>query len=467
MENRSIPGLHEGEIIDFGAKNKHRLKVIDPYAFYTPKTPRLLCSSVTLPSQYNAYATCTEFARNWFLEKFPQNYFNSVYMDGSKSFDQFRMFRKINQQLKRTNPLLAITPSINNEHNRDFIDVNMSLGGYLRRSKMEGTFFSDTRPGVWKHLAVQFKTILMNFTYKMRVDTRAQQLDLMEYIKYRCRAGMTESPNITLDIHVPKRIILQIAFDNGMLTEDFSAVKNPDEMLRYLNSYSFLPFLYKRRNATGNHEFFIRVENCSVHIKAEMPSADDGDRQDHEQMNFVIEFPIEIEMLAPYCFTYYSEHEQNIINSTDLQQDNIDAGIVLMRAVKVNMPECNEAGWRRIINTKYVVDLDDLDDYVEINFAELFEGELMQIIEYTKSVAISPSLFLDFIVHNDLEFQDYDLDWSKYTLKMRNKCSHPEFAIGVYADMRYINEVKIHHNFAEGFDAPDSFRTTARINAIE
>ena len=463
MEERSK--YKNGELIDFGLK--HKLRPVDPSRFYIPKTPRLLCSSVTLPSQYNAYATCTEFARNWFLEKFPANYFNSVYMDGSKSFDQFRMFRKINQQLKRTNPLLAITPSINNEHNRDFIDVNMNLGGYLRRTRMEGTFFSDPRPEAGKHLAVQFKTILMNFIYKMRVDTRAQQLDLLEYIKYRCRAGMTESPNITLDIHVPKRIIAQIAFDNGMLKEDFSAVRNPDEMLRYLNSYSFLPFLYKRRNATGNHEFFIRVENCGVHIKADMPSADDGDRQDHEQTNFVIEFPIEIEMLAPYCFTYYSEHEQNIINSNDMIKDDSDAGVVLMRAIKVDLPECNECGWPRVINTKYVVDLKDLLDPVEINFKELFEGELQQIIDYTRSVAISPSLFLDFIVVNDLEQQEIEIDWSKMTMKMKKVCSHPEFTIGVYADLRYINETKIHHNFAEGFDAPDSFRTTARINAIE
>lgn len=456
--------MNEPRLLDF---NTSRLKRVTPSDLFVSKSPRLL-SSVTLPSQYNAYATCTEFARNWFLERFPQNYFNSVYMDGSKSFDQFRMFRKINQQLKRTNPLLAITPSINNEHNRDFIDVNMSVAGYLRRTKMEGTFFSDTRPGKGLHLAVQFKTILMNFTYKMRVDTRAQQLDLLEFIKQQHRAGLSESLSISLDIHVPKRIIAQMAFDNGMLKEDYSAPRDSDEMLRYLNSYSFIPFLYKRRNATGNHEFFIRVENCGVQIKSEMPSADDGDRVGHEHSNFVIEFPIEVEMIAPHCFVYYSEHEQNIINSHDLiKADEADAGVILMRAVKVGIPEANEQGWRRIINTHYVVDLKDLLENITINFTELFEGEIGQIIEYTKSMCISPSLFLDFIVFNDINRQKFDIDWSKMTLTMKDKCSHPEFAIGVYADMRYINEVKTHHNFAEGFNSADNFRTTSRIAAID
>lgn len=450
------------QIINFKAS---KLRRINPNEIYRSKTPRLMCSSITLPSQYNSYAVCTEFARNWFLEKFPENYFNSVYMDGSKTFDQFRMLSKLNQQMKRTNPLLAISPTIDMSYNRDFIDDNMELTGYLRRTRMEGVIFSDLDFERGRHLAIQFKTILMNFTYKMRVDTRAQQLDLMEFVKYKHRAAKTESQDIPLEIHVPKRIIAQIAFDNGMLKEDYSDIKNPDEFLRYLNAHSLVPFLYKRRNATGTHEFFIRIDNCSVHIKAENPSSDDGERQDHEQTNFTIEFQIEIEMLAPFCFTYYSEREQNIINSHDLIKD--ETGILLMRAARMDLPDQNELKWNRIVRTDYVVEDDDLKNLINIQFSELLEGEIKQIIEYNKSVYISPSIFLDFLIMNDGQFQDYEIDWDKNIIHLKNKVTHPGFAIGIYANMKYINELKIHHNFAEGWQSPDNFKTTSRIGALE
>lgn len=455
--------LRPGEIVNPHARGMRKANIED---IYRPTRVRHLISSVTLPSQYNSYAVCTEFARDWFLNKFPTNFFNSVYVDGSKTFDQFRQLSKINQQMKRTNPVLGIAPSINMEFNREFIDMNMEIGGYLRRSRMEGLIFSDHTPGLGLHLAVQFKTIMMTFVYKMRVDTKAQQLDLVEYIKHKHRAGLTENQYIPLDIHVPKKIISQIAYTNNMLSDDFKRIKDPDKMLKYLNSHSMVPFLYKRRNATGTDEFFIRIENCGVHLKCEMPNADEsGDRQEHEHMSFMIDFSVEIQMTAPYCYTYYSETEQNIINSTDIVKD--ETGIILMKAARADFPDCNEVGWNKILTSEYVVENEDLLKPVEISFISLLEGELMRITEYTKSVALNPSLFIDFIIFNDGRFCDYDIDWDKYIITVKNKCTHPGFAIAMYVNMSYVNETKIHHNFAEGFNNPDSFQLTSRIGKLE
>lgn len=452
-----------GKIVNPRAEGLREAKIED---LYKPRRVRHLISSVTLPSQYNSYAVCTEFARDWFLSKFPQNFFNSVYVDGSKTFDQFRQLSKINQQMKRTNPVLGIAPSINMEFNRDFVDTNMGLGGYLRRSRMEGKIFSDNTIQNSRHLAIQFKTIMMTFVYKMRLDTKAQQLDLVEFIKYKHRAGMTENQYLPLDIHVPKKIIMQIAFDIGLLSDDFSRIKDPDKMLKYLNTHSLVPFLYKRRNATGTDEFFIRVDNCSAHIKAEMPNADEsGDRQEHEHMSFMIDFTVEIQMTAPYCYTYYSETEQNIINSHDLVKD--ETGILLMKAARADLPDANEVGWNRVLNTEYIVENEDLKDNVVIEFEPLLEGELRHIVEYTKSVALSPSLFVDFIIFNDGNFCDYDLDWDRFTMTIKEKTNHPGFVIGMYINMSYVNETRIHHNFAEGFNNPDSFQLTSRIGKLE
>lgn len=441
------------------------LREVDPSDIYGKNQCRLLRSSILLPSQYNSYAVCTEFARDWFLDKFPQGFFNSIYVDGSKSFDQFRMFSKIDLQLKRTNPVLAISPQIDAQYNRNFIDTNYEMGGYLRRARMDGTFFSDKRPDKQLHLALQMKTIQMNFVYKMRVDTDAQQLDLLDFIKYKHRAGASENQYITLEIHVPKKIINQIAFDNAIEFDPLSGPKNPDEMLRYLNSYSVLPFLYKRRNATGTFEYFIRVENCGVHVKSELPNRDEsGNKVDSETTYFTPDFQIAVEMLAPYCFIYYSQHQQSIINTSKAIDDDV---IILMKAVRAELPETNEVGWNRLITTEYIVDNADLQNNITINFKDLIQGELARIIEYTYSVALSPSLFMDFIILNNGEFMDYDIDWSTNSLTLKEKTSYPGFSIGIYVDLGYVNNVKIHHNFADGFNSPDCFRTTSRIGKIE
>jgi hypothetical protein len=96
----------------------------------------------------------------------------------------------------------------------------------------------------------------------------------------------------------------QVAFDNGFAINDNGDIEEPMKLLEYLNSHSYLPFLYKLRCSTGNKEFFIKVPNCVAHIKADIPQMDDGERQDTIVTNYNIDFQVEIEMTAPYCYTY-------------------------------------------------------------------------------------------------------------------------------------------------------------------
>ena len=83
---------------------------ISPEDLFKHKTNRRMITDVILPSQYHAYSICVEFAKNWFLEKFKDNYFNSVFIDTKRSYDEFRKYSEIHEQLKRTNPLLSISP---------------------------------------------------------------------------------------------------------------------------------------------------------------------------------------------------------------------------------------------------------------------------------------------------------------------------------------------------------------------
>lgn len=407
------------------------------------KTPKLMRTSVMLPSQHQAYAVCVEFAKKWFLEKFKDNYFNSVYVSGTHSFDEFRKFSDINQQMKRANPLLAIIPTIDMSHTRQWIDSQPELPLLLRRSKIEGTFFNDIKKGLYCQLI--FKTILMNFTYKIRLDTRAQELDMMEYIKFNHRAGWTETRELAVDIHIPKKIILQIAFDNGFKITKDGEIEEPIKLLEYLNSHSYIPFLYKLRCSTGNKEFFLKVPNCVAHIKADLPQMDDGERSDTITTNYNIDFQIEVEMTAPYCYTYFSQHDHTyLIHEPTF--DNYDK-IAIMAAEMTILPELDCNGWDKFVVTEYDVDEDDLNAPIDINFGDFFNGhDLEKIIDYTKAIAVSPSIFLNMIMFNDAIALDYEMNWNTMICHIKNPITNCRTVIGIYADRKYINETLIYLN---------------------
>lgn len=404
-------------------------------------TPRMNRSGVILPSQQQSYALCVEFAKEWFLSKYKDNYFNSVYIDGSHSFDEFRKFSDITEKLKRTNPLLAIVPSIDMSYNRNWIDSTPEMPMLLRRSRIEGSFFNDIRDNRGLHLQIIFKTILMNYLFKIRLDTRSEQLDMVEFIKMHHRAGFTETVNLDLDVHVPKRIISQIAFDNGFDMDDKGNVKNKIEMLNYLNTYSLIPFIYKLRCATGNDEYFIKVPNCVAHIKSEMPSMDDGERQDMISTNYNIDFNVEIEMTAPYCYTYFSQKEHNFINKVPEHDDSI---VAVMKSKMTEVPSEDKNHWGLLTTTEYIIDEDDLKKPLDIDFNELFiNTDIGNVLEYTRHIAISPAIFLNFVMYNDGDPLKYTMDWNKLTAHIDSKITNQTIVIGIYANMKYVNDTII------------------------
>lgn len=422
-----------------------KLRVLTPQDFNKRFENRTLRSSISLPSQYSSYAVCTEFAKEWFLEKFPDHYFNSIYVEGSHSFDEFRKFSNINDKLKHSNPILAIIPNIDMSHNRQWIDSNPEFNMMMRRTRMEGTFFNDIRDNRGLHLQIQFKTILMQFTFKIRVDSRAEMLDMMEYIKLKHRAGMTESRELCLDIHVPRQIISQIAWDNDIRMYDTGTPIDSARMLKYLNSHSLIPFIYKLRCATGNNEYFIKVPNCMAHIRAELPNGDDGERQNMLSTNFNIDFNIEIEMTAPYCYTYYSQREHKYITNTPA--DPTKQYICVMQSAKTDVPPEDEHHWKMITSEpiRYEVDDEDLGKEINIDFNSQFDRtDIGSVIKYTLDMGLNPYLFLNFKIFNDAKECEYDIDWRTLIMHVKTKISNITTVIGIYVDNGYLMDTIVH-----------------------
>lgn len=426
-----------------GFDRNNKLRPFNPSDAYEAKTPRLMRTSVILPSQQQAFAVCTEVILQWFLDKYPEKFFNSVYVDGSHSFDEFRKLSKINQQMRKTNPLLALVPNIDPSYNRDWIDSTPEIPMLLRRSRFEGVFLSDVQHNKGLHLQLIFKTIKMNFVFKMRLDTRGQQLDMMEYIKVKHRAGWSETLTKDMDIHVPKAIISQIAFDNAFDLSEGGNPKNPMEVLNYLNTHSVIPFMYKLRCATGNDEYFIKVPDCTVHIKSEIPSMDDGERNNSISTNYNIEFPLEVEMTAPYCYTYFSQKEDHRYLNSNPYITNANM-VSIMQAALTVIPKEDMNHWALLTTTEYGVDECDIGKPLDINFKELFAGtDIGMVLDYTQKIALSPALFLNFILFNDSKQLEYTMDWGTVTAHIENGIAVDRTIIGIYVDMKYVNDTII------------------------
>lgn len=440
--------------MDNGTLVKSRLRPVDPRELYRQRTPRYMRSSVILPSQYQSYAVCVEFARDWFMARFPQKYFNSIYVDGTHSFDEFRKFSDINSQMKKANPLLAIIPVIDMNHNRDWIDSSPEIPMMMRRSRIEGTFFNDIRCNRGLHLQLLFKTVKMNFVFKVRVNTRAEQLDMVERIKLKHRAGYTETCNLALDVHVPKPIISQIAFDNAMELDTAGNPKDSVAMLQYLNSYSLIPFLYKLRCSTGNSEYFVKVPNCVAHVKSEIPTFDDGERQDTMTSNYTVDFNVEVEMTAPYCYTYFSQKDQEFINKAPVC---LDPMIVVSSVIKTELPPEDENHWAMLTYTEYEVDDFDVGTKLEIPLKDYFDGtDLGRIIDYTQRIGVSPEVFLNFGVYNEGQNKKYKMDWGKMICNLEEEITTNRSIIAIYCDMKYVNNTIIYLDELE--------KNTSRIN---
>lgn len=416
------------------------LREISPYDIIKKQSKRYLVSNIILPSQHQSYSICTEFARDWFLEKFKKNFFNNIYVSGKYAYDDFRRFSTIDKKLARANPQLSIIPEIVSDHNREWIDSSPEMALAMRRSKIEGSFFNDIEKGI--HTQIMFKTILMNFNFRIKLDTRAEQLDMLEFIKINHRAGFTESRFMTLDIHVPRELIGQIAYDTGIeFDEDTLDVKEPIKMLNYLNSHSYIPFVYKMRCSNGHNEFFIKVPNCCAHLKMEMPTKDDGERSGVITTNFFVEFSVEVQMLAPYAYIYYSQiaHNGIIENNRTMEE-----AIAVMVGKVTEVPKMDEHRWQLYTTTEYLVEKSDLGTEIEIDMEEFLNGcDIKDIIKYTRDSAINPAMFINFKFFQSGFERTYDITWSDMKCKIKGPCDSLTTVIAVYADMKYINETVI------------------------
>ena len=318
---------------------------------------------------------------------------------------------------------------------------------YAQTGRFKESFFSchDTN----SHLGIGMETLMMGFNFRIRLETRAQQLDMYKLIKLACRVGFTCGEDVDLDFHIPYLLMIQLAKDNGFKTFVKDTADGPEEtienipaFIKWLNMHSSLPFLYKYRALNGKNEFFLRLRNMYVHVRPTDLSADDGEREGQMSNNFIIDLSTEVRFPAPKMYAYYSEskHELQTVYGAWFQPNGPVSTCYAFKSTTI--PDENRYGWPLLLSTTYEedVDPDSIMHKLEIDLSELLEGDVGTCIKETLNKGLSPSIFCEFIFYNDADYIRGKMDWETLTFTSSDLVRGNVTYIGIYVDNAYISD---------------------------
>ena len=438
MDSRQRYTISTGDLAKIIEPDKHVLYYDDDKDAPGERVKDLYGNLVT-PSYAHGYSLGIEYMNNWFLRGFDKNYFKSVYIDGKHVIDDYKKFSKM--VVKGENPRARIVPTVDYDYDRDDLDFYQGPPNvYLRRSRWQDAFFKDYERNMF--LGFVPRAMRMNFNIKVRVNSRSQQLDMYNKMEINFRVGATQTEYISVDFHVPKGIILDIANKAGFKIKDGEVLDIVD-FLQYLNRHSEVPFLFKLRAINQKPEYFIRIDELYTHINnKDKLSLDDGERDGKLDFNFHVEMNPVLDMPIPYFYAFYSA--EPFLQSVDLGSIKEDAQ-PLYSINLIDIPKVDEHGWNQACLTEYLCDEGD----TEIDLTDLFTGDnvLNRAITHDLTLGVSPKHFINVQVYDDLDLprqaMKFDIDWGKKSIIFDDPQPEHVVHISIYIDRAYLNELEV------------------------
>lgn len=388
--------------------------------------------SLAIPSISHSYSMCIEYMKEWFEAAFVKDFFKSIYIDGKNVIDDFRGLTR-EQLIKRPRPCYTMIPRIDYEFNREMVDAyHFGTNLFVDRSRYQDAFYRNYNNNTF--ISLEQKVLLMRFNFRIKVTTLSMAQDLFGFLNLRFRAGSTMGRELDLDYHIPTNMMLVIAQDNDFKIENDKIV-DMSEFLCFLNRNSQLPILYKRRNSTGTNQFFLKMPNSYIHMRIGNINIDDGERQGQILTNYTLEFEVEVRFPSPKFYAYYSMNQYNYIKDTDPASE-----IITLHEYPVIVPKVNDKQWNQFLTTDYIIDDEEFEKHepIRIEFLELV-GDIRKVIEYTKSIYLSPSLFIDMKLYNNGKLIESAIDWNSYSVATKDTVKDKRIYIVIYVDTNYLN----------------------------
>lgn len=397
-----------------------------------------LHSNLALPSYVHGYSLAIEYMYNWFESKFEKDYFRGgIYVDMKNILDDYKHFSK--NVVKGQNPRARMAATVEYDYDRDMIDTYLAPPNlYLRKSKYNESFFKDYDRDMF--LGVQMRALRMNFNFKVRVDTRSQQLDIYNRMNMYFRVGSTMYDNVGIDFHVPKAIMINIADRAGFEIKN-NEVVDIISFLEYINGHSDLPFLFKMRAINQKPEFFIRIKDLYTHINCiDKLQLDDGERDGKLDFNFAVEMNCVLTIPVPHFYSFYSASELTM----NIEVKEMANCVAIYSINPFEIPNVDNNGWARAAITEYCTDKGD----TEMDLSSIFTGDniLAKCIEHDLTRGISPQHFINIVVyHNEdvAKLCKIRMDWETKKAYFYSPQEEEILHIAVYYDRNYINELDI------------------------
>lgn len=418
------------------------LRKIDINELY-PKIDKEMFGSLAIPSSMHAYSICVEYAKKWFFSKIPEKYFKTVYVENRYILEEYKKYKDIVSQLGRSNPSLSITPSMDSMFNRDFVDFTpnmMGIDGFIKRSRFEMPFFEDPNRNL--RLFMTMKAMQMNFSFRVRVESKAQQMDLRDFMSIAYKSGATMGENIDVDYHIPYPMLMNLAKDAGFTVID-NKVQDIMEFVHYLNSNSRYPITYKLRGVNGRHEFFLRATGQYIHTRTNDVDRDDGERKEHLESSFNIDMTTVVTFPVPQFYMYYSEIKHDIILNHLGPADEQGIGIYALNLT--NMPTIDNNGWMLYMTTD-VLEEDKTKPLHIDNIMDLFysmneeETDIQKIVKWNNDHAINSDIFINIkLFNNGVEYRS-KVNWITGEFDTFEILEWDKSVMGIYINRSYLNE---------------------------
>lgn len=420
-------------------------KDIDLPTSYGFERVKKLHGNLALPSYVHGYSLAIEYLYNWFKSKFDKDFFRGgIYIDGKNVLDDYKRLNDYAMRniVKGQNPRARMEPRVEYDYDREGLDLYQAPAEvYLRRSKYQDSFFKDYDRDIF--LGFMPRALKMTTNFKVRVNSRSQQLDTYNRMELYFRNGSTQYEYISADFHVPKYIMLNIANRAGFQIINGEVV-DIIEFIQYLNQHSDIPFLFKLRAINQQPEFFIRLNNIYAHIAVmDKLQLDDGERDGKLDFNFHIDMNVILEIPIPHYYSYYSADE---LTSTITVKENEDC-VALYSINIMDIPKVDEHGWGQAAYTDYQTDEGDIN----IDISPILRGSnsLTNAINHDLTLGISPKKYINIKVYRDDDIAkevDFDMDWINKTIEFKYPAVEEVLHIVMYYDRDYINSLETEVN---------------------
>ena len=159
--------------------------------------------------------------------------------------------------------------------------------------------------------------------------------------------------------------------------------------------------------------------------------------------DYQVTFDCQVRFPSPKFYAYYSIVERESIKSII----KIDDGLFIQCSTNMaRVPEVDEHGWQRSLHTIYNFNTSQELSMIKrkeiglkIEFKELL-GDLRDVIDYTKSIAISPEVFLDIKVFNFDKIIKTHIDWQEYTIYIDQPVESKKCFLIIYMDNAYVHD---------------------------